>query len=458
MEAQMKEKSVFFCTDCGNEFSKWSGQCPACRAWNTLVEQPAAQVKKSAAPAKAGGRSKMPVKLENLDTQSEIRFSTGLRELDRVLGGGAVKGSLVLVGGAPGIGKSTLLLQICTYMGKDHSILYVTGEESERQLKLRADRLKVTCDNLSVLSETSLADILDCAGRYEPEILIVDSIQTLYSDDLTSAPGSVGQVKECTLALMQLAKSTGITVFVIGHVNKEGAIAGPKVLEHMVDCVLCFEGDGSSSYRILRSDKNRFGSTNEIGVFEMADCGLLEVENPSEMLLSGRPVNTPGTCVACVMEGTRPILAEIQALVTPSGYSNARKTSVGVDFTRAMLLQAVLEKRGGLHLSGCDSYINVIGGLYLNETAADLATVLAIGSSYRDLPVGDDLVAIGEVGLTGELRAVNHLNQRLQESARLGFRRIVVPKQGISRAVIPDGVELIACRTVSEALASVMGR
>lgn len=454
----MKEKTVFFCTDCGNEFSKWSGQCPACRAWNTLVEQPAAQVKNSSVFAKTGGRSKMPVKLDNLDTHSEIRFSTGLRELDRVLGGGAVKGSLVLVGGAPGIGKSTLLLQTCTYMGMEHSILYVTGEESERQLKLRADRLKVECDNLAVLSETSLADILDCAGRYEPEILIVDSIQTLYSDDLTSAPGSVGQVKECTLALMQLAKSTGITVFVIGHVNKEGAIAGPKVLEHMVDCVLYFEGDGSSSYRILRSDKNRFGSTNEIGVFEMADSGLLEVENPSETLLSGRPVNTPGTCVACVMEGTRPILAEIQALVTPSGYSNARKTAVGVDFTRALLLQAVLEKRGGLHLSGCDSYINVIGGLFLNETAADLATVLAIGSSYRDLPVGDDLVAIGEVGLTGELRAVSHLNQRLQESARLGFHRIVVPKQGITRVVKPDGVELIACRTVSEALASVMGR
>ncbi len=454
----MKEKTVFFCTDCGNEFSKWSGQCPACHAWNTLVEQPATQNKKSTAPTKAGGHSKTPVKLDNLDTQNEIRFSTGLRELDRVLGGGAVKGSLVLVGGAPGIGKSTLLLQICTYVGNDHSILYVTGEESERQLKLRADRLKVKCDNLSVLSETSLSDILDCAGRFDPDILIVDSIQTLYSDDLTSAPGSVGQVKECTLALMQIAKSTGITVFVIGHVNKEGAIAGPKVLEHMVDCVLCFEGDGSSPYRILRSDKNRFGSTNEIGVFEMADSGLLEVENPSEMLLSGRPVNTPGTCVACIMEGTRPILAEVQALVTPSSYSNARKTAVGVDFTRAMLLQAVLEKRGGLHLSGCDSYINVIGGLYLNETAADLATILAIGSSYRDLPVGDDLVAIGEVGLTGELRAVNHLNQRLQESARLGFKRIAVPKQGISRATKPDGVELIPCRTVNEALSAIMGR
>ena len=454
----MKDKTVFFCTDCGNEFPKWSGQCPACRAWNTLVEQPAAQAKKAAASPRPGGSARVPVKLEHLDTQNEIRFSTGLRELDRVLGGGAVKGSLILVGGAPGIGKSTLLLQICTYMGKDHSILYVTGEESERQLKLRADRLQVRCDNLSVLSETSLSDILDCAGRYEPEIVIIDSIQTMYSDDLTSAPGSVGQVKECTLALMQLAKSTGITVFVIGHVNKEGAIAGPKVLEHMVDCVLCFEGDGSSSYRILRSDKNRFGSTNEIGVFEMADTGLLEVENPSEMLLSGRPVNTPGTCVACVMEGTRPILAEVQALITPSGYANARKTSVGVDFNRAMLLQAVLEKRGGLHLSGCDSYINVIGGLNLNETAADLATVLAIGSSYRDLPVGDDLVAIGEVGLTGELRAVNQLNQRLSESARLGFKRIVVPRQGLGRAVKPEGVELIPCRTVSEALAAVMGR
>jgi len=450
-------KTVFFCTDCGNESPKWMGQCPACKSWNTLVEQPVEKGKtKSAAPS-SQMHAKMPVKLKNLDTEGEIRFSTGLRELDRVLGGGAVKGSLVLVGGSPGIGKSTLMLQICTYMGREHSILYVTGEESERQLKLRADRLHVECENLSVFAETSLTDILSVAERYQPEIMIVDSIQTMYSDELSSAPGSVAQVKECTLSLMQLAKNNGITVFVIGHVNKEGAIAGPKVLEHMVDCVLCFEGNGSVSYRILRSDKNRFGSTNEIGVFEMADSGLLEVENPSEMLLSGRPVNTPGTCVACVMEGTRPILAEVQALITPSGYGNARRNSVGVDYGRAMLLLAVLEKRGGLRLSGCDAYINVIGGLNLNETAADLATVMAIASSYRDVPVGDDVVAIGEVGLTGELRAVTQVNQRLSEIARLGFKTCIVPKQGRGKVVCPPGLELIYVKTIGEALKLIIG-
>lgn len=450
-------KTVFFCTDCGNESPKWMGQCPACKSWNTLVEQPVEKGKtKSAAPS-SQMHAKMPVKLKNLDTEGEIRFSTGLRELDRVLGGGAVKGSLVLVGGSPGIGKSTLMLQICTYMGREHSILYVTGEESERQLKLRADRLHVECENLSVFAETSLTDILSVAERYQPEIMIVDSIQTMYSDELSSAPGSVAQVKECTLSLMQLAKNNGITVFVIGHVNKEGAIAGPKVLEHMVDCVLCFEGNGSASYRILRSDKNRFGSTNEIGVFEMADSGLLEVENPSEMLLSGRPVNTPGTCVACVMEGTRPILAEVQALITPSGYGNARRNSVGVDYGRAMLLLAVLEKRGGLRLSGCDAYINVIGGLNLNEPAADLATVMAIASSYRDVPVGDDVVAIGEVGLTGELRAVTQVNQRLSEIARLGFKTCIVPKQGRGKVVCPPGLELIYVKTIGEALKLIIG-
>lgn len=447
----MKQKTIFFCTECGNEFPRWSGQCPACKSWNTLAEQ----VAETVSSVKSFQSRKKPTPLNQLDTSTEIRFSTGLGELDRVLGGGAVKGSLVLVGGAPGIGKSTMLLQICSFIGQTNSILYVTGEESERQLKLRADRLGVDGENLKVLAETSLSYILDCAREEKPDVLIVDSIQTVYNEDASGSPGSVGQVKECTMALMQLAKGEGITVFVIGHVNKEGAIAGPKVLEHMVDCVLCFEGNGSSSYRILRSDKNRFGSTNEIGVFEMAESGLVEVPNPSELLLSGRPKNAPGTAVTCVMEGTRPVLAEIQALITPSGYGNARRNSNGIDFGRAMMLLAVLEKRGGLRVSGCDVYVNVIGGLEISETAADLATILAIASSYRDRPLGDEVVAIGEVGLTGELRSVTQINQRLSEAARLGFKRCILPKQSMHRVTVPQGLELIPVRNMMEALENV---
>jgi len=448
----MKAKTVFFCSQCGNEFPKWMGQCPACGSWNTLVEQKQEQT--PVKTAKSGGlqSKKRPVRLDELKVTEELRFSTGMPELDRVLGGGAVKGSLVLVGGAPGIGKSTLLLQICDYIGKSLSILYVTGEESERQLKMRAERLHVGSDRLFVLSETNISDILDAVGSSSPDVLIIDSIQTLYSDELNSAPGSIGQVKECTLALMQLAKSSGITVFVIGHVNKEGAIAGPKVLEHMVDCVLYFEGEQTASYRVLRAAKNRFGSTNEIGVFEMRDSGLAEVENPSEMLLSDRPVNTPGTCVACIMEGTRPILAEIQALLTPTSLNVARRNSNGIDFNRAMLLLAVLEKRGGLRVGGCDAYINVIGGLSIDEPAADLATILAIASSYRDIPIPDDLAAVGEVGLTGELRSVARLGQRLNEISRLGFKKCIMPKHQRGKAELPAGLEIYEASTVGDAL------
>ncbi len=447
----MKAKTVFFCTECGNESIKWQGKCPACGSWNTLVEQTVSVKEKSAKPAVKRSASAI-TSIKNIDSEGEIRFSTGLTELDRVLGGGAVKGSLVLVGGAPGIGKSTLLLQICDALGKNGKVLYVTGEESERQLKMRADRLSVASENLFVLSETNLADILDTVQSINPDILIADSIQTLYDDEISSAPGSVAQVKECTMALMRLAKGEGVTVFVIGHVNKEGAIAGPKVLEHMVDCVLYFEGTESTSYRILRAAKNRFGSTNEIGVFEMLDTGLKEVENPSEMLLSGRPTNTPGNCVSCVMEGTRPVLAEIQALVTPSSFNVPRRTSNGVDYNRAMLLLAILEKRGGLHVGKCDAYINVIGGLNLNEPAADLATILAICSSYRDKPIPDDVAAIGEVGLTGELRAVSQMNQRLTETARLGFKKCIVPYQGKSKYIVPADLELIPVKTILDAM------
>ena len=394
--------------------------------------------------------------MAEVETTDELRFETGLSELDRVLGGGAVQGSLVLVGGAPGIGKSTLMLQICDNLCRFARVLYVSGEESERQIKLRAERLHIRSEGLYLLAETSLEDILESVQEQKPDVLIVDSIQTMYNGELQASPGSVGQVKDCTMALMQLAKGQGVTVFVIGHVNKEGSIAGPKVLEHMVDCVLYFEGEPHMSYRILRAAKNRFGATNEIGVFEMGDSGLAEVPNPSEVLLSGRPKDAPGTCVTCVMEGVRPVLAEVQALLAPSGYGNARRTSNGFDYNRAMLLLAVLEKRGGLMVSGCDAYLNVIGGLYLDEPAADLAAVIAMASSFRDRPVPGSLAAIGEVGLTGELRSVSALNQRLSEVRRLGFTQCLIPARNNAKLAEPDGLQLIRVRNIREALSAVL--
>ena len=446
----MKTKTIFFCSECGNESPKWSGRCSACGAWNSMVEQ----AEKSAKGPKKSAIIK-PVKVHpitEIDTSEEIRFSTGMGELDRVLGGGAVKGSLVLVGGAPGIGKSTLMLQICQQLGRFAKVLYVSGEESAHQLKLRAKRLEVDGANLFVLSETCLGNILTCVEQEQPDVLIVDSIQTLYNEDLDSPAGGVGQVKDCTMALMQLAKGQGITVFVIGHVNKEGSIAGPKVLEHMVDCVLYFEGDQHMTYRILRAAKNRFGATNEIGVFEMIDRGLKEVENPSEMLLSGRPEDAPGTCVTCVMEGARPVLAEVQALIAPSAASNPRRTSNGFDFHRAAMLLAVLEKRGGLKVSQCDAYLNIIGGLTLEEPAADLAAIVAIASSYLDKPVPSHMAAVGEVGLSGEIRSISHLEQRLSEVQRLGFTQCMIPANR-SREIKPlPNLELLPVQNVAQAL------
>ena len=368
----MKAKTLFYCTECGNETAKWAGKCPACGAWNTIVEQPERpKGTGKGASVRVGMTRRRACPVTDLTADEEIRFPTGMGELDRVLGGGAVKGSLVLVGGAPGIGKSTLMLQICSKLCEFSKVLYISGEESEHQLKLRAKRLHVESQQLLVLSETNLGDVLEAVNTEQPDVLIVDSIQTLYNDALDAAAGSVSQVKDCTLSLMQVAKGQGITVFVIGHVNKEGSIAGPKVLEHMVDCVLYFEGDQHTSYRILRAAKNRFGATNEIGVFEMRDEGLAEVENPSEMLLSGRPEDAPGTCVTCVMEGVRPVLAELQALVVSSAGGNPRRTSNGFDYNRAAMLLAVLEKRGGLKVSACDAYLNIVGGLSLDEPAAD---------------------------------------------------------------------------------------
>ena len=363
-----------------------------------------------------------------------------------------MKGSLVLVGGAPGIGKSTLLLQICSELCRSWSVLYVSGEESESQLKMRAERLEVREENLLLYAQTELDEILEVARAEQPDILIVDSIQTLYSGDNTSTPGSVSQVKDCTMALMQLSKQTGITVFVVGHVNKEGAIAGPKVLEHMVDCVLYFEGERNGPYRLLRAEKNRFGSTNEVGVFEMYDKGLREIPNPSQMLLAGRPKGASGTCVACVMEGTRPLLAEVQALVTKSFFNVPRRTTDGFDYNRAALLTAVLEKRGGMRLGECDIYLNVIGGLRIDEPGSDLPVLIAIASSFRDTAVDDGLTAVGEVGLTGEIRMVSNLEQRLSEIRRLGFTKCIVPRHGTQRLSVPEGLELLRVRNLREAI------
>ena len=457
----MKAKTIFFCTHCGNETPKWQGKCAACGEWNTIEERPQEKVnKRNVAKTNRGSISAIalnkPKAMKDVEISDELRFQTGMGELDRVLGGGAVKGSLVLVGGAPGIGKSTLMLQICDSLCRFANVLYVSGEESERQIKMRAERLRVKGEGLSLLAETNLENMVDAVRETKPDVLIVDSIQTLYNGDVSSAPGSVSQVKECTMTLMQLAKGEGITVFVIGHVNKEGSIAGPKVLEHMVDCVLYFEGERHMAYRILRAAKNRFGATNEIGVFEMEDGGLVEVPNPSEALLAGRPTGAPGTCVTCVMEGVRPVLAEIQALVVPSSLGNPRRVSNGFDYNRAMLLLAVLEKRGGLLMGNCDAYMNVIGGLSLDEPAADLAAMLALASSFRDKPVPYDLAAIGEVGLTGELRAVSALGQRLSEVQRLGFTKCLIPKRVQGKLVVPDGLELIRVANIREALAAMI--
>lgn len=447
-----KTRTVFFCTNCGNESLKWMGRCPGCGAYNTIeehIEKPMAAGRAKSAPV---GQSRRPQRIREVTSGGELRFSTGMGELDRVLGGGAVAGSLVLVGGAPGIGKSTLLLQICVQLCAGRRVLYISGEESEKQLKLRAERLGVSPEDLYILSETRLSDVVAAIEATQPDILIVDSIQTLYNEENDSSPGSVSQVKDCTMTMMQLSKSQGITVFVVGHINKDGNIAGPKVLEHMVDSVLYFEGDPNTSYRLLRAAKNRFGSTNEIGVFEMMDTGLVEVPNPSQMLLEGRPEGASGTCVSCVMEGTRPVLAEVQALVTKTSFNVPRRAADGFDFNRAVLLMAVLEKRAGMKLNAFDAYINVIGGLRLDEPSADLSVALAVASSYRDLPIADELVAMGEVGLTGEIRAISNMNQRLGEVSRLGFKKCIIPRSGSDKLEIPAGLTVYRVRNLLEAI------
>ncbi len=428
-----KVKSVYVCNECGYQSPKWNGKCHNCGAWNSFEEETTVVTSSKASASKVIDITSQIMELSEVDTLiDDVRYSTGVGELDRVLGGGLVKGSLVLLGGEPGIGKSTLLLQICEYFGKDNSILYVSGEESARQIKLRADRLGVTTENLYILAQTDVQSICDAVVKNKPGIVIIDSIQTMSIAEISSSPGSITQVRECTNMFMRTAKSEEIPMFIVGHVNKDGAIAGPKVMEHIVDAVLYFEGQRNMSYRILRAVKNRFGSTNEIGVFEMVDNGLAEVENPSLMLLSGRPQNVSGSCVACVMEGSRPILAEVQALVTKSGFTTPRRTATGFDFNRMAIIIAVLEKRLGFYFSALDVYINIVGGLRLDEPAADLSIALALYSSLTDKPVDDKLIAFGEIGLGGEIRNVSHITQRINEAQRLGFEKCLVPKQSLS--------------------------
>jgi len=445
-----KIKSVYICSECGYESPKWYGKCPSCGEWNTMTEEIIQQ--SSAAVTKTRISNYVPaVQINDISTTDEIRYQTGLSELDRVLGGGIVKGSLVLLGGDPGIGKSTILLQICQHLGKENKILYVSGEESKRQLKLRASRLNVDNDNLYILTQTDVELISETIRQDKPDLVMIDSIQTMSLNELQSSPGSITQVRECTNYIMRVAKSLDIPVIIVGHVNKEGSIAGPKVLEHVVDAVLHFEGDKQMSYRILRAVKNRYGSTNEIGVFQMTDAGLVEVENPSMMLLSGRPKNVSGTCVACAMEGTRPILAEIQGLATTTGYGNPRRMSTGFDYNRMSLILAVLEKRAGYYFSNTDTYINVVGGLRLDETAVDIAVAMALVSSLKDVVIPEDAIAIGEIGLAGEIRAVNHITQRVSEAIRLGFKRIIVPYHNLKDIKNIKNAQIIGVNNVRQA-------
>ena len=449
----MKTKTIYYCNECGYESAKWLGKCPACNSWNSFSEDiTSAGNSKGASKTHTSLRKNTPTKLSDVSLAKEERILSGIDELDRVLGGGIVKGSLVLVGGDPGIGKSTLLLQLVKSLDSATKVFYVSGEESEKQLKMRADRLCINSDELMVLAETDMASILTYANELAPDVLIIDSVQTMYNPEITSAPGSVSQVRDVTLSLMKLAKDTGTAVFVVGHVTKDGAIAGPKVLEHMVDCVLYFEGERHQSFRLLRAVKNRFGSTNEIGVFDMTGDGLKEVKNPSLMLLEGRPDNAAGSSVVCTLEGTRPVLAEIQALVSPTGFGMPRRMATGMDYNRVNLLIAVLEKRVGLNLQNQDSYVNIVGGFRLDEPAVDLGVIVAIASSFKNISVDKGLAVIGEVGLTGELRAVNQLEKRLSEIKKLGFTSCIIPyanSRGLDKI---DGLTVYTAKNVTEAL------
>ena len=452
--------TVFFCQNCGHESTKWLGQCPGCKEWNTFVEE--VVDKKSIGKAgKERGNEPQLLPLSQIEMTQDKRISTEMKELDRVLGGGIVQGSLVLVGGDPGIGKSTLLLQVCRNLSqKEIKVLYISGEESLQQIKIRAERIGTFTDSLKLLCETNLDIIRSVIDKEKPQIVVIDSIQTMYNEEVASAPGSVSQVRESTAVLMQIAKGMGISVFIVGHVTKEGVVAGPRVLEHMVDTVLYFEGDRHAAYRVLRGVKNRFGSTNEIGVFEMRSEGLAEVENPSEYMLSGKPEGASGSVVACSMEGTRPILIEIQALVCHSNFGMPRRTAAGTDFNRVNLLMAVLEKRLGLQLGNCDAYVNIAGGIRMNEPAIDLGIVLAIISSYKEKPIDEKTICFGEVGLSGEVRAVSMAEQRVLEAKKLGFETCILPKvcveaiQGSKKEI--KGIRLVGVGTVADAMKAIL--
>lgn len=448
----MKTKTVYICSECGYQSPKWLGKCTSCGSWNTMEEETVTAAKSSGLAVPIASFTSTPTALSSIKASDDFRFKTGMNELDRVLGGGLVKGSLVLVGGDPGIGKSTLLLQICGTMSEYGKILYASGEESQQQIKHRADRLGITAENLEIYSENNLSRISDYVLSSKPDILICDSVQTMYSPEISSAPGSISQIRDITSTLMRLAKENNVSVFLVGHVTKEGSIAGPKVLEHMVDTVLYFEGERNQAYRILRSVKNRFGSTNEIGVFEMDSKGLTEIPNPSAALLSGRPQKAAGSCIVCAMEGTRPVLSEIQALIASSSFPNPRRMTSGFDIGRAIMLLAVIEKRAGLRLSSYDAYINIVGGLRISEPAIDLGAVFAIASSFKNVPVDFSTVAIGEVGLTGELRASSFLETRIREAEKMGFKNCIIPSSNMKKLPEFKNIKLYPFDNIKDAI------
>lgn len=454
----MKEKTVFVCSECGTESPKWNGKCPGCGAWNTMNEERIVPTPKASRGGAAFAmQSEPPKPLRDISTSEEERISTGLGELDRVLGGGIVPGSLVLIGGDPGIGKSTILLQICQYLGETKKILYISGEESQRQIKLRADRLSVTTENLRLYTETNMSLIQNCIMKEKPDILIVDSVQTMFNPEITPAPGSVTQIRDTAATLMRIAKEQSIATFLVGHVTKEGSIAGPKILEHIVDTVLYFEGDQHRAYRVIRAIKNRFGSTNEIGVFEMGGNGLEEITDPSQAMLSGRPIGEAGTCIICTMEGTRPVLAEIQALTSQSSFGNPRRMSTGIDLSRVLIMLAVMDKRMGMHISSHDVYVNVVGGLKMVEPAIDMGVFLAIASSFRNKAIDSDIVAIGEIGLAGELRACSYLENRIAEAEKMGFARCLVPNCDMSKLKKFKKIKISTYGNIRDVIKDILG-
>ena len=454
----MKQKTVFVCSECGTESPKWNGKCPGCGAWNTMNEEKSftAGIKNPHTGTAFAMTSEPPKSLKDISIVKDERISTGIMEFDRVLGGGIVPGSLILIGGDPGIGKSTLLLQICQHLGKTKKVLYVSGEESQSQIKIRADRLNVTSENLRLYTETNMVLIQECIANENPDILIVDSVQTMFNPEISPAPGSSTQIRDTAATLMRIAKEKSIATFVVGHVTKEGSIAGPKILEHIVDSVLYFEGDQNRAFRFIRAIKNRFGSTNEVGVFEMDSRGLTEISNPSQAMLSGRPSGEPGSCIICTMEGTRPILAEVQALTAQSSFGNSRRMSTGIDISRVLIMLAVMDKRIGMHISSYDVYVNVVGGIKMVEPAVDMGIFLAIASSFKNKVIDNDIVAIGEIGLAGELRSCSYLEARISEAEKLGFKRVLIPDCNTDKLKKFNKIKISTYKNIKEVISEIL--